>query len=126
MTVVMDASAVMAFLNDEPGSEKVAPQLEGALISAVNFCEIGSKLTDFGVSEEELWVVLDALALEIVPFDRSQADNAIAMRTATRAKGLSLADRACLSLGARSGATVLTADRAWAGLEVGCPIEVIR
>lgn len=122
----MDASAVMAFLNDEPGGEKVAPRLDGALISAVNFCEIGSKLADFGVPADQLGVVLDALALEVVPFDRSQADNATAIRTATRTKGLSLADRACLALGARTGATVLTADRAWAGLDVGCAIEVIR
>lgn len=124
--MVLDASAVVAHLNDEPGGDRVGALLNGALISAVNLCEVGSKLSDFGVPDDEWAAVMRALHLDVVAFDGPQADRAIALRAMTRAKGLSLADRACLALAIDRNATAVTADRAWAALDVGCEIELIR
>jgi PIN domain nuclease of toxin-antitoxin system len=66
------------------------------------------------------------LSLNVVDFDMSQAVAAGGLRPSTRSLGLSLGDRACLALAASSGVTALTTDRAWARLEVGVLVDVIR
>lgn len=126
MAVVLDASAIIAHLNDEPGGEKVGPLLEGALVSTVNLCEVGTKLADKGVTHDELDLITNALRLSVIAFDQKQSRMAIALRAPTRSKGLSLADRACLALAQAMDATAITADRAWADLDFDCEIEVIR
>lgn len=126
MNVVADSSAVLAALFDEPGGENVKDRISSLAISAVNLAEIMTRLIDKGYSDQEVRETLDLLRTQTIAFDAEQAAEAAALRSVTKKSGLSLGDRACLALGVRSGATVLTADRAWAGLEVGCPIEVIR
>ncbi|QBK30939.1 type II toxin-antitoxin system VapC family toxin [Roseitalea porphyridii] len=126
MNVVADSSAVLAALFDEPGGENVKDRISSLAISAVNLAEIMTRLIDKGYSDQEVRETLDLLRTQTIAFDADQAAEAAALRSVTKKSGLSLGDRACLALGVRSGATVLTADRAWAGLEVGCPIEVIR
>lgn len=96
------------------------------MVSTVNASEIVAKLIDRGASDDQAQRTLDALPVQIVPFDTEQAKAAGRLRRETRGAGLSLGDRACLSLALREGATVLTADRAWASLDVGVEIEVIR
>jgi ribonuclease VapC len=64
--------------------------------------------------------------LVIFPLDEAQAREAARLRPSTRAAGLSLGDRACLALAASLKLPVLTADRAWAGLQVGVVVELIR
>ena len=124
--VVLDASALLALLNEEEGAESIALVAAGATISAVNCAEVVGKLLDAGVSERAARAAIDSLALEVVPFDFEAALAVGAMKVSTKAAGLSLADRACLALAAALGATAWTTDRAWRGLRVGAEIHVVR
>ena len=123
---VIDASALLALLNAEPGADIVTEALPGGVISAVNLSEVIAKLCDAGMPEKAIRQALQPLGLEIVPFDEEQSYQAGLLRVATQDMGVSLGDRACLSLAKMLGVVVLTADRAWAGLSVGVTIKVIR
>jgi len=123
--VVVDASALLAMLNGEPGSDVVAAALGIAAMSAVNWSEVVQKVTDRGVSAEGLADEMGALGLEILPFDLEAAELTARLRAAG-ARGLSLADRACLATARNRGWPVVTADRAWAALDVGVEVRVIR
>lgn len=114
-TVVYDASALLAVVFDEPGSDSVMDYLArpGGEVSAVNWSEVGAKLAERGLQEKELVHELAAFALDVVPFDEAQANVAAALRPGTRKFGLSLGDRCCLALARLRGARVVTADVAW-------------
>ena len=126
MSVVLDSSAVLALLWSEPGAERVEAILPEASISAVNHAELVSKLYDRGANVDQANEVLRALDLTILPFDGAQALKSGELRPLSRQLGLSLGDRCCLAAALRAQAKVLTADRAWANLEIGVDIEVIR
>ena len=126
MTVVLDASAVLALLNGEPGAAMVKERLPDAVISVVNLVEVGTKLIDNGMSFEAAREAIELLELAIEEFDLSLAELAIQLRPATKGVGLSLADRACLALAVRLEAVAMTADKVWASVDVGCKIELIR
>lgn len=123
---VIDASALLALLNSEPGADIVAEALPGGVISAVNLSEVVAKLCGAGMPEKAIRQALQPLGLEIVPFDEEQSYQAGLMLTSTHDAGLSLGDRACLSLAKLLGVVALTADRAWEGLPVGTSVKVIR
>jgi PIN domain nuclease of toxin-antitoxin system len=123
---VVDASAVLALLNAEPGAKRVAEALPGAFISTVNMTEVLTRLVDWGLSQGEIHETVDVLGLEQRAFTPSLAYDAALLRSSTRTQGLSLGDRACLSLGLALGARVLTADRPWLTLDLGLDIEYIR
>jgi ribonuclease VapC len=130
---VLDASALLAHLLAEPGGNVVRDALveQTAVMSAVNWAEVLSRLTSAGADPDE---VVQRLASEAVLGDAltvvaltAQDGPAIArLRPTTRDLGLSLADRACLALAQRLGLTILTADRAWAQLEIGVEIRLAR
>ena len=124
--VVIDASALLALLNAESGADVVAEALPGGVISAVNLSEVVAKLCEAGMPEKAIHQALQPLGLESVPFDEEQAYQAGLLRIATKNMGVSLGDRACLSLAKMRGAVALTADRTWAGLSIGATINVIR
>ena len=124
--VVIDASALLALLNAEPGADIVAEALPGGVISAVNLSEVVVKLCEAGMPEKAIHQALQPLGLEIIPFDEEQAYQAGLLRASTQDRGVSLGDRACLSLAKMLGVVALTADKAWAGLSVGATIKVIR
>jgi ribonuclease VapC len=125
--VVLDASAVLAVLNREPGAEKLTPQLlSTAVISAVNLAEVHSKLVDRGLSPEGAWAAALSPAAEAIPFTADDARTAGSMIAQTRGLGLSLGDRACLALGLALHAPVYTADRSWRNLKLGIRIHTIR
>lgn len=126
MTVVLDASAVLAVLNSEPGSDKASGHLSGGLMSAVNAVEVGTRLVDAGMTPDDASVATNLLGMMIVDFDGELAVIATALRPATRKAGLSLADRACLALALREGLPALTADQLWASVDVGVEVEMIR
>ena len=123
---VLDASAILAFLRDEPGAEIVASYRGDAVVSAVNVAEVGSRLADLGASLSEVRRAIALMAVEIIPFDAQQAYVAAGIRDNTRSRGLSLGDRACLQLAARQAAPAVTADRAWAALELDAEVQLIR
>lgn len=126
MSVVFDSSALLAISFDEAGAERAARGLKDGMMSAVNVAEVISRYVDQGASEEEARASLQAFGLEIRPFDETQAMVAGLMRTATQKLGLSLGDRACLALAVQEGATVFTADRTWAALDLEVDVELIR
>ena len=123
---VIDASALLALLNDEPGADVVAEALPEGVISAVNLSEVVAKLCDAGMPEKAVHQTLQPLGIEIVPFDEEQAYQAGLLRTSTQGFGISLGDRACLSLAKKLGINALTADKAWTELSIGTTIKVIR
>jgi ribonuclease VapC len=124
--VVLDASALLALLNEEPGSEAVAQAFPRAAVSAVNLSEVVAKLVEAGMPIEEVRRILEDLDLDVRPFDAEMAYSSGALRAATRTLGLSLGDRACLALGQFLGRPVLTTDRAWESLDLGVTVRPIR
>lgn len=124
--VVLDASAILALLNAEPGSRIVEESLSEASVSAVNLSEVIAKLSERGMPEAAIRLALDGLGLEVLPFDAVAAYSAGGLRPGTRDLGLSMGDRACLALGIALSAPVLTADRSWKKLKVGARVRVIR
>ncbi len=124
--VVLDASAVLAVLNGEPGAEEVWAHLPGAYVSAVNAAEVAAKLVDGGIGAEEAGQTLTRLGARVVPFEEADVGPAAHIRTATRSAGLSLGDRACLTLARRLGVPALTADRQWRDLRVDVEVRLIR
>lgn len=126
MTIVWDASALLAIMNDEPGADTVRETLPEAVISSVNLAEVVGKLVDGGMPESQVVNDLGELNLSNAPFDADQAYAAGFLRSATRSRGLSLGDRACLSLALHLGLPVLTADRAWTVLDLGVEVRLAR
>jgi ribonuclease VapC len=126
ITVVVDASAVLALLFGEPGAELVADAItEGAAISAVNLSEVATLLLRHGHDPQTLLApVREQVTVE--PFTSEDALAAAALYPRTSTHGLSLADRACLALARRLNAIAVTADRSWADLELDITIQLIR
>jgi ribonuclease VapC len=120
---VMDSSAILALVFQEPGREHVATALPAARISTVNVTEVMSKMLDRGLSVAQIDDQMRNFSLVAINFDRDLAIQVGLLRTATRHKGLSLGDRACLALAMREKLPVMTADRAWADLDL--PVEVV-
>ena len=124
--VVLDSSALMALLNQETGASFVAENLADSAISAVNLSEVVTKLCTKGMPENKVRSVLEALGFEVIAFEETQAYQCGWLSSSTKKLGLSLGDRACLSLAKMLSLPVLTADRTWTGLSVGVSVKVIR
>lgn len=124
---VLDASALLAVINNEPGADVVAAAMAvGAAMSAVNLSEVATKLSEGGVSDADLLIALQGFQIVFMPFDEDSAYRSARLRAATKAIGLSFGDRACLALAQRLGLPAYTADRAWQTLSIGITVRVIR
>jgi ribonuclease VapC len=123
---VLDASALLALLHQEPGSTRVAAVLADAVMCSVNFSEVVAKLADQGKSVAEIRLYLDALGIVILPFDAALAYRAGCLRPLTRTIGLSFGDRACLALAESLDMPALTCDRAWGRLNLNIQVQLIR
>lgn len=132
MSVVLDASALLAYLNKEAGAEQVAKQIiRGGFISAVNLAEVYSKVAEWGqdVHLLEQTLVRQGLlggVLEVVPFGPEDVLWVAALRPLTKTQGLSLGDRVCLALAQRLGLPAITTDSAWNNLDAGVEVRVVR
>ena len=126
MTVVLDASAVLVVIHNEPGADLAAGLLKGGSTSAANYSEVVAKLVDAGLGDNDIIGLLDALGLEVHPLDAVQAQRAGLLRRQTRKQGLSLGDRACLALAAVLNLPAMTADRSWAELDLEVKVMLIR
>lgn len=123
---VLDASAVLAVIQEEPGAERIEAHLDTGCISAVNLAEIVGKLQDRGLGDNEIDELIALLDLDTRILDKDGAVFMGKLRQSTKVAGLSLGDRACLALAHSLGATAITMDRAWKDLEIGVAIEVAR
>lgn len=126
MNHIVDASAVLAFILQERGSEEAEVWLYGAAISAVNQSEVLRKLVDMGLPMADAQEQFDRCNLDVVPFDGTQAIEAARLRPPTRQFGFSFADRACLALCKLKSLPVYTADKDWSKLDLGISIRQIR
>lgn len=126
MRRVLDASALLALLHDEPGADQVQEALEGALVSAVNWAEVVQKSLGRQVDVEGMLQDFSDAGVVFEPFTPVQAELAAHLWVQTRRLGLSLADRACLALAVEHQFPVLTTDRAWSGLDLGVEIQLVR
>lgn len=126
MTVVLDASALLAYLLQEPGAEVVDGLLRDARMTSVNWAEVVQKALSAGVEVQGMREELQALGMQVEPFLATDGECAGQLWPLTRQQGLSLSDRACLSLGLRLGLTVVTCDRAWAELPLELEVQVLR
>jgi PIN domain nuclease of toxin-antitoxin system len=125
-TAVLDASALLAFLFDEVGADRVEPVIAAGVISTANWAEVCQRLEDHGASPSDERDRLGEAGLTWEPVTAEDAERAAALRPATRDAGLSLADRCCLALAERLDCAALTADVAWGSLDVPAKIELIR
>lgn len=128
MTVVLDSSAIIAAIKDEPGGNMVYAALEDALVCTVNVGEVYGVATVSGWSIDAADGFLAAAGLKSVALSPDIARSAGLMAGLTRAAGLSLGDRCCLALAIHEQAEVLTADRAWVQFAepLGLSIKLIR
>ena len=122
---IIDASTLLAFLHAESGSDIAATWMQDATMSAVNYAEVLQKLVDDEDEKKMLDGILSSFNVSIVDFDREQASHVASIFKAA-SKGISIADRACLSLGRKLALPVVTGDQAWASLDLGLEIVMFR
>lgn len=126
LSCVLDASALLAMLNSEPGGEAVADLLATAVISSVNWSEVVQKALARQADVDGLRQDLEALGLAIRPFTAEDAERTAHLRVKTQHLGLSLGDRACLALAAALGLPAISADRIWDDLDIGVEVRIAR
>jgi len=113
---VFDSSALLAYLLREPGADEVRERLVlGGACSAANWAEVAQKVESFAHNWAKTRLLLLGFGLVVEPVTMADAESAADLWPVS--DSLSLADRLCLALGARLGATIVTSDRAWAGRE---------
>ncbi|HMJ01893.1 MAG TPA: type II toxin-antitoxin system VapC family toxin [Conexibacter sp.] len=123
---VLDASALIALLWEEPGADAVEPLLSRSAISAVNWAEVLQRYRAHGVETAGKRESVEALGVSVEDFSAEDAETVAELWRPTRRAGLSLADRACLALARRLGLAAYTADRDWRKVDVDVEVVVIR
>jgi PIN domain nuclease of toxin-antitoxin system len=125
--IVLDASAILAFLQHERGAEALTEEiLNHAIASTVNLAEVQTKLVKGGFSSDEAWEQTLSVVTAAEPYVEEHAKMAGSLITTTERYGLSLGDRSCLALAIALKAPVYTTEQVWKNLKVGVPIHVIR
>ena len=123
---VLDSSALLAFINQENGSELVERYLPNAVMSSVNIAEVVAVLSLVDIPEDIIISIINDLSIEIIDFDQEQAIQTGFLRKKTKAAGLSLGDRACINLASIKNLTVVTADKIWDTLDLTTNIALVR
>lgn len=124
---VLDASAILAILLEEPGCEAIpADVLAESVASTVNLAEVHTKLVSRGGPPEQAWADALSAVRKSIPFDEEQARLTGSLAAKTQSLGLSLGDRACLALGMTLQLPIYTADKSWKKLHLGISVHVIR
>jgi PIN domain nuclease of toxin-antitoxin system len=124
--IVLDSSALLAILFFEPGCERVADFVPQSCMTTVNLAEVLGRLARDGRALDQMLDQLDRMGIAWIDFDRELAIVAAALLPQTAPFGLSLGDRACLALARMRRLPAVTADRAWARLDLGIAIELVR
>ena len=123
--IVLDASALLAMIREEPGGAAVAAAIGRARMSAVNFAEVVSYLIHAGLPSDQVGAMLTPLPVRVIDADVELAWMAGRLRKVTAEAGLSLGDRFCLALAARDRLPAWTADRQWRGISKKVDAEVV-
>jgi len=126
---VLDASAVLAYLLDEPGKDAVlAAILEDSVMSTVNFAEVAARYVRGGAGSDVVADLRAQFPVPLIPFDDDLVEAVALLYPVASKAGLSLADRCCLALAAKLDRPAMTADRAWSRIagEIGVTVELIR
>lgn len=124
--VILDASALLALINQEKGADVVKGYFPDVMMSAVNVAEVATVLHHAGIPSHEVTVLLNDLLQTVIPFEKKHIYQTAFLREKTKHLGLSFADRACLALGLLNQHTIVTADKAWGKLSLGVNIQLIR
>lgn len=125
MSIVLDASAVLAMLLGEKGARKVEGALAGSRMSVVNMAEVASHFHKLGMPDKQVDQMLRPLPIELVPADAALAHEAARLRRHTVEGGLSLGDRFCLALAKRDVLPAWTADRQWKDIAEAADVKVV-
>jgi ribonuclease VapC len=125
-STVLDASALLAFLFDEPGADEVRKAVTDTVVLTVNWSEVCQWLLQRGAVPDRARAGLNEAGLEFEPLSVADAESAARFRADTLEAGLSLADRCCLAFAVRLRRPVLTADASWAEVDVGADVRLIR
>jgi PIN domain nuclease of toxin-antitoxin system len=125
-SVVLDASALLAVMNSEPGADIVRASIVGALISAVNYSEVMKKTIERNVAVEKIHALVKTASLDIIPFDVKLAEASAMLYPETKHLGLSFADRACLALGLQRKCKVLTSEGRMGQVSLSIKVKLIR
>lgn len=126
-SAVLDASAVLALIREEPGSNKVIEHVGRGAISAVNLQEVVKELLLSGLDEPVIRELLGELRLDVRSHDADAAYAAAALHQHTKEFGRGLGDRSCMALALSLGVPALTADREWRKVKAkGLRIEHLR
>jgi len=126
MNPVLDASAVLTYLHQEPGWETVQSVIGKSSISAVNWSEVAKKIKQKGMDITTVRSLLEELGLMIPPFTVEQAELAAHLWDQGREFGLSMADRVCLAFAMQQHSPVFTADKVWVKLKLSIDIRLLR
>jgi ribonuclease VapC len=124
--MLLDASALLAYLHQEQGGLLIKPLLPIAFMSTVNWCEVVQKLRAKSIDDKAVAKKLTLLGLRFIPFNLEHADKAGELWQVTAPFGLSLGDRACLATGLVENMPVMTADKIWQKIPLSLDIQLIR
>ncbi len=123
---VIDASAVLAAIQNEQGGEYVKKHIHRCVISSVNWSEVLQKLRVGGIDVDKIDCYLNALGMKVIAFTKEDGAISASLWESGKSLGLSLADRACLATGLRLKTKIITADRVWKQLEISSQVFLIR
>jgi ribonuclease VapC len=124
--LVVDASAILAAIKDEPGGRQVAMDVRAARISAVNLGEIAGWLAERGATLDDIKGIVSPFDLVVEVFDGARALAAGVLAAKTKRRNISFGDRACLALAIELDLPVLTGDRTWRDLDIGAEVRLFR
>jgi ribonuclease VapC len=124
---ILDSTALIALVGLESGSQQIARLLKNSAVSAVNLAETANKLLEKGFSQAEVRESLAKLELQVEDWSEAMAYRSAEFTQFSKSHGLSLGDRACLTLAKQLRATAVTSDRTWRRLpSLGVRIMIFR
>ena len=125
--VILDSSALLALINNEEGSSVVEELLGSIIMSSINISEVASILLDSEMDTEQVSKAIEPFIDSIIDFDFEYSILCASLKKSTKHLGLSLGDRACISLGIKLGLPIYTADKICAEVKLdNIDIRLIR